>query len=153
VIIAVGSDHAGYAAKNELVQYLRGNDHQVTDVGTDSNDPVDYPVIVRAACQEVRTGRARLAITICSTGSGCVIAANKITGIRAAAAYEPFTACTAVEHNNANVLCLGAGLTGPRLMEQITSAFISAAFRGKPSHRRRVALIDQMDRNREVRQS
>ena len=153
MIIAVGADHAGYTAKQELVRYLRDNGHLVTDVGTSSRDPVDYPVIVQATCQEVRAGQARLAIAICSTGTGCVIAANKISGIRAAAAYEPFTARAAVEHNNANVLCLGAGLTGPRLMEQIAGAFIGAAFQDKPSHRRRVAIIDQMDRSREVPES
>jgi ribose 5-phosphate isomerase B len=146
VTIAVASDHAGYAAKQELIRYLRGNGHQVTDTGTGSSDPADYPVITQAACQEIRAGRARLAITICSTGTGCVIAANKIPGIRAAAAYEPFTARTAVEHNDINVLCLGAGLTGPRLIEQITDAFTSATFSRKPSHRRRVDMINQMDR-------
>ena len=93
--------------------------------------PVDYPVIVQAACREVRTGQARLAIAICSTGTGCAIT-DKISGIRAAAAYEPFTARAAVEHNNANVLCLGAGLTGPRLENR--SRTRSSARRSRRSH-------------------
>lgn len=143
--IAIGSDHAGYAARQELIRYLRGHGHQVTDTGTGSSGPADYPATTQAACQEILADRARLAIAICSTGTGCVIAANKIPGIRAAAAYEPYTARTAVEHNDINVLCLGAGLTGPRLIEQITDAFLSATFSGKPSHRRRVEMINQMD--------
>jgi ribose 5-phosphate isomerase B len=145
VTIAVGSDHAGYTARQELIRYLRGNGHQVTDTGTGSTGPADYPAITQVACQEILSGRARLAITICSTGTGCVIAANKITGIRAAAAYEPYTARTAVEHNDINVLCLGAGLTGPRMIEQITDAFLNARFSGKPAHQRRVDMISQMD--------
>jgi ribose 5-phosphate isomerase B len=147
VKIAVGSDHAGYEAKQRLVRFLRENGHSVRDVGASSSDPVDFPDIVRAACQEIGPGGS-LAITVCSTGIGCVMAANKIEGIRAVAAYEPFTARRAVEHNDANVLCLGAGLTGPRLMEEIATAFIGARFQEKESHRRRVDMINRMDRSR-----
>ncbi|NOY78282.1 MAG: deoxyribose-phosphate aldolase [Calditrichaeota bacterium] len=124
-VIALGSDHAGFDLKVELKEYLTQNGFRVIDCGTFSKDPVDYPKIAYAVAKKVSDGEADFGIIVDAAGIGSAMAANKVAGIRAALCYDLTTARNAREHNNANVLTLGAGLVGPALAKQIVDVFLS----------------------------
>jgi len=127
--IAIGSDHAGYALKEELREWLsEAND--VLDMGTDSEQSVHYPDFARKVCEAVRAKEAELGILVCGTGLGMAISANKFPGIRAVVCSDPFSARMGREHNDANVLCIGARVVGPGLAADIVSAFLSGKFAG-----------------------
>jgi RpiB/LacA/LacB family sugar-phosphate isomerase len=139
--IAIGADHAGFEMKRELAAYLAGCGHQVTDVGTDSPDPIDYPDIAEAVAACVGDGRAGRGIVVCGSGAGAAIAACKCPGIRAAVCHDAYSARQAVEHDDLNVLCLGSRVIGPSLARTLVDAFLSASFSGDERHVRRVAKI------------
>jgi ribose 5-phosphate isomerase B len=139
--VAIGSDHAGYRLKRFLCPKLREAGHEIIDVGTDSEKSVDYPDFARAAAEKVREGEAERGIVICSTGIGISIAANKVRGIRAALCRSEYEAEFARLHNNANVLALGANVTGPGLAWAITQVFLATNFPGEERHARRVAKV------------
>lgn len=143
--IAIGADHGGVALKAALAEHLRAAGHAVTDVGTSSADPVDYPDIAVAVARLVALRKAEAGIVIDGAGIGSCMAANKITGIRAALCYDVTTATNAREHNGANVLTLGAGLIGTRLALAIVDTFLATPFAGG-RHAARVAKIDALDR-------
>jgi len=130
VNIAIGSDHVGMPLKCVLVDHLIERGHTVTDVGCFSDQEIDYPVIARRAADEILSSNVRLGILICGTVIGMAIAANKIPGIRAAACCEPFTAKVSREHNDTNVLSLGARVTGRELALMITDTWLDARFEG-----------------------
>jgi len=146
--LAIGSDHAGYRLKGQLVRWLRtadGGKHQILDVGTASEESCDYPDFARAVAEAVAKKRAAKGILLCGTGIGMAIAANKVHGIRAAVAWNPEVAGLAAEHNGANVICIPARYAGVREAKRILKCFLTTPF-GGGRHARRVRKISQMDR-------
>lgn len=144
--LVIGGDHAGFPLKGQVKQFLEAQGHKVEDVGTYSAEPVDFPDIARLVCERVRGGAAERAIMVCGTGAGACIAANKVPGIRAAVCHDTFSAHQCVEHDDVNVLCIGAWIAGIRLVEEILHAFLAAEFSTSEEFRRRVhklALIEQ----------
>lgn len=139
--VAIGSDHAGFALKQELVGALRGEGYEVEDFGVSSTDPVDYPDIARGVAEAVAQGRFPRAILVCGTGIGVTITANKVRGIRAAACSEPYSAMMSRLHNNANVLGMGARVVGVGLALEIARAFLNTGFEFGSRHERRVDKI------------
>ncbi|HSJ70393.1 MAG TPA: ribose 5-phosphate isomerase B [Acidimicrobiia bacterium] len=143
-IIAIGADHGGFALKERLGFRLKEQGHTVVDCGTHSSDPVDYPDIAQSVARLVSGGEADVGIVVDGAGIGSAMVANKVPGVRAALCYDISTARNAREHNHANVLTLGAGLTGDALAWQITEEFLATPF-GSGRHARRVAMIDALD--------
>lgn len=143
--IAVGADHAGFTLKQELTRYLTGLGFKVQDCGTASPESVDYPDYAVAVAQLVAGGRAWRGIMIDGAGIGSCMVANKIPGVRAAMCYDQATAVNSREHNDANVLTLGAGLIGPALAQQIVQTWLQTEF-GGGRHARRVNKIVEIDR-------
>ena len=139
--LAVASDHAGFPLKARVIDTLRAAGHQVTDLGTASTDPVDYPDYARAVADAVRTGRAERAVLLCGSGAGACVAANKFRGIRAATCHDSFSARQSVEDDDVNVLCLGARVIGPELAVELVRDYANARFSGAERHRRRLAKI------------
>ncbi len=143
-IIAIGADHGGFALKERLGFRLKERGHTVVDCGTHSSDPVDYPDIAQSVARLVAGGEANVGIVVDGAGIGSAMVANKVPGVRAALCYDISTARNAREHNHANVLTLGAGMTGDALAWQITEEFLVTPF-GSGRHARRVAMIDALD--------
>ena len=144
--LVIGGDHAGFPLKGSVVDFLRMQGHEVEDVGTHSAEPVDFPDIARLVCDRVRGGAAERAIMVCGTGVGACIAANKFPGIRAALCHDTFSAHQCVEHDDVNVLCIGAWIVGIRVAEEILRAFMAAEFSTAEEFRRRVnklAVLEQ----------
>ena len=134
--VALGADHGGYPLKEIIKVFLEEKSYQVIDCGTGSTDSVDYPDFARAVAQHVADGTAWRGIMIDGAGIGSCMAANKVTGIRAAMCYDHATAFNSREHNNANLLTLGAGLIGANLAKQITATFLETEFGGgRHAHR------------------
>ena len=138
--IVVGADHAGYSLKQLLAGQLRELGHDVTDLGTDSEEPVDYPEFGAAVGRAVAAGLAELGVCVCGTGIGIGIAANKVPGVRAAVVHDVTTARLARTHNHANVLCLGARIVGEQVAKDALDAFLEAEPLGG-RHDRRVAEL------------
>jgi len=141
--IAVGCDHRGLKLKQQVLQILEASGHSYNDVGCYSEEPVDYPDIARDVALAVADKKCDIGIVICSTGIGVCIAANKVKGIRAALCCDVFGAQRARQHNDANVLCLSAGIEEPLLKEMLT-AFLEGKFEGG-RHQRRVDKITAME--------
>jgi ribose 5-phosphate isomerase B len=139
--VALSADHAGYEMKRDLASILRTNGHEVLDLGTDSPAPVDYPDCAESVALALRDGRAERGIIVCGSGAGVSIAANKFPGIRAAVCHDCYTARQAVEHDDMNVLCLGARVIGPAMAQDLSSAFLGATFSGAARHQRRLNKI------------
>jgi ribose 5-phosphate isomerase B len=139
--IAIAADHAGYALKNELAAKLTQDGHDVLDLGSHSASPVDYPDTAESVALALREDQADRGIVVCGSGAGVSIAANKFPGIRAAVCHDTYTAHQAVEHDDMNVLCLGARVIGPSLALDLVSAFLGARFSGDPRHHRRLGKI------------
>jgi len=145
--LAVGCDHAGFPLKGPLVKTLQSWGHSVKDVGTYSTDPVDFPDIAQTLCAEILSGRVQRGIMVCGTGVGAAIAVNKMRGMRAALCHDTFCAHQCVEHDDVNVLCLGAWIIGPKLAEEVLSAWLKARFDASdPDLRRRVQKLREMER-------
>ena len=143
--VALGVDHRGFLVKDEIAAQLRDEGHEVIDVGTNSADAVDYPDIAEAVGRAVADGRADRGIAVCGSGAGVVMAANKLKGIRCASATETYTAHQMVEHDDANVLALGAGITGMSVMKEIITAFLGARFDGGERYQRRLDKIMRLE--------
>ena len=144
--IALAADHAGYLLKNELKARLGEQGHEILDLGTNSPAPVDYPDSAEAVAGALRDGKAERGIIVCGSGAGVSIAANKFSGIRAAVCHDTYTAHQAVEHDDMNVLCLGARVVGPSLALEIANAFLAAAFSGEERHQRRLNKVLDIER-------
>ena len=143
--IAVGSDHAGFELKSEIVTALRERGHDVVDLGaTNATDSVDYPDFGAAVGRTVVSGGADLGVAICGSGIGISIAANKIPGVRAALVHDATTARLAREHNHANVLCLGARVIGPVVAVDCVDAWLGAT-PGEGRHIGRIAKLSSLD--------
>jgi ribose 5-phosphate isomerase B len=139
--LVVACDHAGFPLKEPVIDRLRELGHQVTDLGTNSTDPVDYPDYARAVAAALLDGRAERAVFICGSGAGACVAANKFPGIRAATCHDSFSARQSVEDDDVNVLCLGARVVGPSLALDLVRDYVDARFSGAERHRRRLAKI------------
>jgi ribose 5-phosphate isomerase B len=143
--VAIGADHGGYNLKRELIAFLRELGHEVIDCGTESTASVDYPDYAFAVAQMVAQKRARWGIVIDGAGIGSCMTANKVPGVLAAMCYDQATAVNSREHNDANVLSLGAGLIGPNLARQIVKVWLETPF-GGGRHARRVNKIMEVER-------
>ncbi len=142
--IVIGSDHAGYHLKLQLAEHLRSAGHGVTDVGSHDPAPVDFPDIARALCGLVRKGGVR-GLMVCGTGVGAAIAANKVRGIRAAVCHDVHSAHQSVEHDDVNVMCLGAQIVGAWLARDLVDAFVAAEFDRTEDFVRRVRKLHDME--------
>jgi ribose 5-phosphate isomerase B len=145
--VVVGGDHAGFALKGPVVDKLRAWGHEVTDVGTHSAEPVDFPDIARELCSIIQRGEAERGIMVCGTGVGAAIAANKHAGIRAAVCHDVYSAHQCVEHDDVNVLCLGAQIVGDLLAFDLLRAYLAAEFSTSEEFRRRVAKLAELERS------
>lgn len=143
--ITIGSDHAGFELKRILMDYLRQNGHQLTDVGTYSTEPVDYPDFAEAVALGVLRGDSDRGILICGSGVGASVAANKIPGIRAGLCHDSYSAHQGVEHDNINLLVLGSRIIGPELAKDLCSSFLHAQYTNEERHRRRLAKISAIE--------
>lgn len=143
--IAFGNDHTALELKRELVPYLEGKGHEILDCGTNSPESCDYPVYGERAALAVQSGEADCGLLICGTGVGISLAANKVKGIRAVVCSEPYSAMLSKQHNNTNILALGARVVGPELAKMIVDAWLDAEFLGG-RHQRRVDLIMDIER-------
>jgi ribose 5-phosphate isomerase B len=128
--IAIAADHAGYRLKGVVVEALAGGDHEVHDLGTDSEEPVDYPAVCAAAGRAVTAGRADRAIVIGGSGQGEAMVANKVHGVRAALCLDEYIARLARQHNDANVLAMGARVLADAFALRIVEIFITTPFEG-----------------------
>ena len=143
--IALSADHAGVNLKRDLAAKLNQAGHEVLDLGTHSDAPVDYPDCAEAVAATVRDGRAERGVIVCGSGAGVSIAANKFPAIRAAVVHDCYTAHQAVEHDDMNVLCLGARVVGEALAWDIVTAFLGARFSGEERHARRLGKINSIE--------
>lgn len=142
--IAIASEHAGFDLKEKIKDYLMEKGYDVTDLGADTDEPIDYPFIAAGLAERVAVGEFNKGILLCGTGIGMTMAAGKVPGIRAALCTDPFMAQMTREHNDANVLCLGAWITGLKLSYAIVDAFLQSEFTGG-RHERRVNLIGELE--------
>ena|SRR5256885_5518561 len=146
--IAIGADHGGYPLNERVIEILRAGGHEVTDFGThDGNQPDDYPDYARVVGEAVRDGRAERGLVICGSGVGACVAANKLRGVRAALCGDTYSAHQSVEHDDCNVLCLGARVVGVELALEIVRAFINARFTGEERHRRRLMKVAEIEKS------
>ena len=143
--IALGSDHAGFEMKERMKAYLQETGHRVTDLGTHSLDPVDYPDFAEAVGLAVVQGEADRGLVICGSGVGASVAANKIPGIRAGLCHDTYSAHQGVEHDDMNVLVLGSRVIGMELARDLVKAFLGAAFSGEERHKRRLSKVKAME--------
>jgi ribose 5-phosphate isomerase B len=144
--IAVAADHAGYPLKQVVVSDLQAAGHEVIDLGThDPGQPDDYPDYARLACDLIRRGDVERAVVVCGSGVGVTVAANKFPGIRAGLCHDHYSAHQGVEHDDMNVLCLGARIIGQEVAREIVQAFIAARFTGEERHVRRLAKVRQIE--------
>jgi len=142
--IAVGSDHAGLSAKNQVVETLRLAGHDVIDVGTNTEERVDYPDYALAVAKQILTGDAEMGVLCCGTGLGMSMTANKVPAIRAAVCHNVYTAEMARRHNDANVLCLGSRVLDDPTVDTVVSTFVDTPFDGG-RHEGRVEKINAVD--------
>ncbi|MDD6160722.1 MAG: ribose 5-phosphate isomerase B [Oscillospiraceae bacterium] len=143
--ISMGCDHGAFALKEHLKTYLTGKGYEVEDCGTYSTDSCDYPIFAKAAAEKVASGRCERGIVLCTTGIGISISANKVPGIRCALCRDLLSAQLTRQHNNANMLALAGGFTGPFEAERIVDAFLTTEFEGG-RHERRVNLMMDIEK-------
>jgi ribose 5-phosphate isomerase B len=144
--IVLGADHRGFELKDALVESLRDAGHEVTDIGTHGPEPVDYPDIALAVGEAIREGRAERGVLVCGSGVGAAIAACKMRGIRAGICHDTYSAHQGVEHDDMNVLSLGARVVGDELAKEIVMAFVGARFLGEERYVRRLKKVETMER-------
>jgi RpiB/LacA/LacB family sugar-phosphate isomerase len=145
--IAVAADHAGVPLNEQVIAELRRLGHEVSDLGThDASKPDDYPDYAAALAREIVEGRCERGVLICGSGVGASVAANKVKGIRAGLAHDTYSAHQGVEHDNMNVLCLGARVVAQALALELVRAFVGAQFTGEERHCRRLAKIAEMEK-------
>ena len=151
--LVIGADHAGFELKQQLASYLRERGHEVIDVGTTSSAPVDYPDFAEAVSTSLRNKEADRGVLVCGSGVGASVAANKIPGIRAGLCHDTYSARQGVEHDDMNVLVVGARVIGPELAKELVERFITAQFTGEERHRRRLGKVKSLEaRGRNVKE-
>ncbi len=146
--LVVGSDHAGFSLKGAVLAHLVARGHDVHDAGSFDPRPVDFPDIAQAVTARILAGEAERGLLVCGTGVGAVIAANKVRGIRAAVCHDIHSAHQSVEHDDVNLMCLGAQIVGPWLAVDLVDAFVGAVFSTDEDCRRRVKKLHELDRQR-----
>ena len=145
-VIALGADHGGFPLKENMVPWLEGLGYEVMDLGAHSLDPTDdYPDFAEAVAQAVVSGKAERGIIICGSGVGACVAANKVPGIRASVCHDLYSARQGVEHDELNVLSLGARVVGLDLAKQLAAEFLNARFTGEERHLRRLAKVNAIE--------
>jgi ribose 5-phosphate isomerase B len=144
--IGLAADHAGFALKQHLLEVVRSLGHEVTDLGTDSEAPVDYPDYAEKLGMAVREGRVDRGILLCGSGVGASVAANKIPGIRAGICHDGYSAHQGVEHDDMNVLVLGARIIGPALADDLVKTFLAARYTHEERHVRRLGKVKALER-------
>lgn len=144
--IGLANDHAGFLLKGFVKGFLSQHCDNVIDFGVDSDAPVDFPDITRKATSLITEGKVQRVILVCGTGAGACIAANKIKGIRAAVCHDTYVARQAVEHDDVNVLCIGAWIIGPQIAADVLRTFLSSQFSTEEHFRRRVEKIAELER-------
>jgi ribose 5-phosphate isomerase B len=148
--LAMAGDHAGFRLKDVLADRLRAGGHQVIDLGAHDPAPSDYPDFAVAVGEAVTSGQAERGILVCGSGVGAVAAANKITGVLAGLCHDTYSAHQGVEHDQMNVLALGARVVGEALAIELVEAFVRARFDGEPRHQRRVDKVRALEARRRV---
>jgi ribose 5-phosphate isomerase B len=150
--VAIACDHAGFALKATVARVVSERGHQVLNLGTDSADvPVDYPEMAEAVGRALQQEEADRGILICGSGVGTAIAANKMSGVRASVCHDIYSACQGVEHDDMNVLCLGARIIGPALAEPLVQGFLEARFDPQERHVRRLEKVKRLERGEQSR--
>ncbi len=144
--IAIGSDHAGFVLKENVAAFLRQLGHEVEDVGTHSTEPVDYPDYAEAVGKALQKGQAERGVLICGSGVGASVAVNKLLGIRAGLCHDTYSAHQGVEHDDMNVLVMGARVIGPELARELVQVYLGAKFTGEERHRTRLEKVRALDR-------
>lgn len=144
--IAIAADHGGFSLKATIVDLLRAEGHEVIDLGTHNTEAVDYPDYAEAVGRALQDGRAERGIVLCGSGIGASVAANKLRGIRAGVCHDTYSAHQCVEHDDVNVLCLGARVIGSELAAEIVRAFVGAQFSGAERHQRRLDKVLALER-------
>ena len=147
--VVVGSDHGGFPLKGEITALLRELGHEAVDVGAHTYDALDdYPDFAKAVCEAVLAGQGERGIIICGSGIGACVAANKHRGIRAGVCHDTYSAHQGVEHDDMNVLCLGARVVGGSVAAELVGAFVSARFTAEERHARRLAKVLSIEATR-----
>ncbi len=146
MIVACGFDHAGFPLRTRLLPLIEAEGHEVIDLGTDSTEPIDYPLKALEVGHAVVSGRAQRGILVCGSGAGVSVAACKIVGVRASTIHDTYTAHQSVEHDDVNVLCLGGRVVGPELAAEIVTAFLRAVVSDEERHVRRRAETNEIER-------
>jgi ribose 5-phosphate isomerase B len=144
--VAVGADHAGFPLKDTVIEQLKSLGHEVIDCGTHNTEAVDYPDFAQAVAEKVGGGETERGIVLCGSGVGATVAANKVPGVRACLCHDTYSAHQGVEHDDLNVLCLGARIIGSELAREIVQAFIGAKFSGEERHRRRLNKVLEIEK-------
>lgn len=139
--VAIGCDHAGFPLKAQVIEYLKKNGHEVLDLGTNSEQAVDYPDFAEAVGEAVSTGKADIGVVLCGSGVGACVAANKVKGVRAGLCHDTFSAHQGREDDDTNVLCMGARVIGPNLAMEVLDSFVKAKFSGAERHQRRLNKV------------
>lgn len=145
MVVALGNDHAGFPMRAVVKEHIESLGHTTIDHGCHSTEPVDFPDIVALVCTSVRGGEAQRGVMVCGTGVGASIAANKTPQIRAALCHDIYSSHQCVEHDDVNILCLGAQIIGPDVATEIVSSFLSASFSTEPHFRRRVQKLYELE--------
>ncbi len=143
--IAVAADHAGFPLKADIIRQVEVLGHVAVDLGTYNTDPVDYPDVARAIGDALGSGAVERGILLCGSGVGACIAANKIRGVRAGICHDTYSARQGVEHDDMNVLTLGARVIGPAVVPDLVHAFVNAVFSAEERHVRRLAKVRQLE--------
>ncbi len=144
--IAIGTDHAGWPYKEALIEDLEASGHEVTDLGTHGPDSVDYPDFARPVAESVARGETDRGILLCGSAVGVSLVANKIPGIRAGVCHDTYSAHQCVEHDDVNVLCLGARVIGIEVAREVTATFVAARFSDEARHRKRLDKLLAVER-------
>ena len=147
MIIALGVDHGGFPLKNAVIAIIEADNHELLDLGTFDETPVDYPDYAKSVADSIINGRANRGILICGSGVGACVAANKINGIRAGLCHDVYSAHQGVEHDDMNILCLGARIIGPALAVELVRSFLAAHFSGAERHKRRLGKVIALEKN------
>jgi RpiB/LacA/LacB family sugar-phosphate isomerase len=145
--IAIGCDHAGFPLKTIIIETIQKSGHEVLDIGTFSEEPVDYPDYAEKVGRAVQRKEADRGIIVCGSGVGAAVAANKLNGIRAGLCHDTYSAHQSVEHDDVNILALGARVIGSALAVEIVKAFLGAQFSGGPRHMRRLKKVLEIERS------
>jgi len=144
--IAIGADHAGYPLNERVIEDQRNSGYEIVDFGThDGSVPDDYPDYAKKVGESIQSGSTEIGILICGSGVGAAVAANKLRGIRAALCGDTYSGHQSREHDDCNVLCVGARVTGVELALEIVRAFVNARFTGEERHKRRLAKVAELE--------